>query len=263
MADGCRHLAQRFNHAGIDPQRRIGRRLAGASQLHGILLHILGQFLVGPPARLAPHEQHRQGDIARLGEGVRQAAVGIQFLIRLEQESLDLRAGRMHCGRCRRRRGNPCDRSGRRRDRCGRRVRSGNGCGQAHTAGLDQLVDINQTRVALRLGVEHGGGNHLGLGGGEFFHHLGHDFTRPGPASDIGDALLVDRNHRHLVRGRPRSRRHALVIRLALQTLQQFAIAQNQHDDADHNTEEPVSLPEASLLHRSIPCMRALMETGQ
>jgi hypothetical protein len=132
-----------------------------------------------------------------------------------------------------------------------------------HAAGFDQLVDISQALVALRLGIEHGGSDHFGFGRRQLVHHVRHDLARPGPAPDVVEAGLVDGNHRDLVGRRPRRRRHAHVIGLALEALQQLAVTQNQHDDTDHDTEEPVTFPEACLLHRSPPCVRAPIKTGQ
>ncbi len=266
MADGGRHLAQRLDDTGIDTQRRIRWGIGGARELDHILLDVIGQVLVRPAARLAQHEQHGQGDVAGLGEGVRQATIGIQLLVGLEQYRFDLRTRRC-CGHRRRCRGSLGSSSGCWRVAGSRRRRGwsdgGSGRGQRHAAGFDQLVNISQTLVALRLGVEHRGGDHLGLGRGQLVYLVRHDFARPRPASDVVEAGLVDGNHGNLVRWRPRCRCHAHVIGLAFEALQQLAVTQNQHDDTDHDTEEPVTFPEACLLHRSPPCVRAPIKTGQ
>jgi hypothetical protein len=163
------------------------------------------------------------------------------------------------CGRYRGRSGGGRFTRHRRGWRCGDRDNGRNG----HAAGLDQLADVRHALITLWFGVKHRGGDHLGLGGGKLVHHVGHDFARPRPATDVVQAGLVDRDYGDLVRGRARCGCHTHVIGLALQALQQIAIPQNQHNDADHNTEEPVTLPEVRLLHRSLPCVRALIKTGQ
>ncbi len=239
MADGRRDLAQRIDHAGIDTHRRIRRRLVATGHFDCIPFHIVGQIVIRPATRLAKDEQHGQGDIARLSQRRGQAAIGIELLLGLEQHRFDLWTGRGDtCGRQRSlRRGQ----SGRRRDG-GRR-------GQGHAAGRHQTLDIDEPGIALRFGIEHRGGDHLGLGRGKFFDHLRHDFARPGPAADVVDALFVDGDHRHLVGRRARGGRDPQVIGLALEPLQQFAIAENQNDDADDHPEKDIALPEIRLLH--------------
>jgi hypothetical protein len=258
VADRSRHLAQGLDHAGIDPQRREGGRIGAAGQLDGILLDVIGQVLVRPATRFAQHEQHRQRDIAGLGQCIGQAAIGVQLLVGLDQQCFDLRAAGVGGGRNRR---------GSDRSRCGitRRRSSGSRGSRwnAHAAGLDQLADIRQALVTLRLGIEHRGGNYLGLGGRQLVHHVGHDFARPWPAAYVVQAGLVDCNYRDFLGRRTRGGGHTHVIGLALQPLQQVTVSQKQHNDADHHAEEPVTFPEVSLLHRSLPCVRALIKTGQ
>lgn len=93
MPDRLGHPAQRFNYARIDAQCRERRRSIAAGQFDCISLYVIGQVLIRSTTWLAKYEEHRQGYVSSLVEGVGQTPVGIELLISLDQQSLDLRTG--------------------------------------------------------------------------------------------------------------------------------------------------------------------------
>ncbi|EEF27511.1 conserved hypothetical protein [Ricinus communis] len=168
-----RHLAQRLDHAGRDVQRQRRQRLGAGHVLQRHRAHEIRQRSVRPTLGFAILEQHGQRHVAGLADAGCQQPVGVQRVFRLVQ----------HRGECLQR----FARRGRLRltvDRC--------------SAGLafdrQQLVDVGQPRIDLRFGEENGGADHLGLCLRQPVDHARMHIARPRPATDVVDALLVDRN---------------------------------------------------------------------
>jgi hypothetical protein len=221
-----------LDHRRFDIGREQRRVLAFLDLGDAVLPDEVRQRPVRPSARLSQAKQHRQGDIARLGDGIAHAPVGIELLLRLGQHRPELPQGRQLGGK---------------------RLRRAR---QRRTASLaikfDQLVDVGESRVDLGLGKEDGGGDDLGLGRCQRVDHFCMHFARPGPAAEVVDALLVDGNDGDLAARLARDGTDAEIIGLPLQALQQFAAAGKEHDHAHDNANEPVGFPE-SLRHAALP----------
>src|SRR5205823_2394675 len=80
--------------------------------------------------------------------------------------------------------------------------------------------------------------------------HLRVEVAWPGPAAEVGDALIVDRDDGDLVVRNPGRRLHADVVRFAFEALDQIAAAHREHRHRDDDSQEPVALPETQLAHQ-------------
>jgi hypothetical protein len=129
-------------------------------------------------------------------------------------------------------------------------VELGIACRRVATAGQRGLHLADEAQAAVHLGLdeERGVDDRLGLGLGELVDQLGMDVTRPGPAADVGDALVVDRDDRDPVGGLARTAGACDVVELALQRANQIGGLVEQ-DDCHHDrcTRKPVGAPELSV----------------
>jgi len=201
----------------LDRQLHLGCR-QGAEVIadfrgNGVLQEVFRQRPVGPAARKVDAEENRQQHVARLDIALRQPAIGIERLLRL----LEQRDDRRHLRR--RRRGE-----------------------------VEQLGDVDVSRIDLRLAEEHGVRDDLGFRAGQKVGHPGVDLARPGPAPDVRDARVVDGDHRQLVGRQARSRLHAEVVGLLLEARNQIARAiEGEHDQNHDRTEKPVGPPQTGF----------------
>ena len=231
----ARHRRSEFGHR---VQRKHARRRQGINPLrhrHAAVQHVGRQRLVRVALRLGQLlEHHRQHHIAGGLHAAGQFAVGIEGILRLGQHGAD--PGQSLAGR-------------------GRLGIGGDLCRQ-FIVQVQQFLDIHQPGVALRLEEEGGVGDHLGLGPGQQVNHAGMDVPRPRPASDVGDAGIVDGDHGNAIGGRTRGRLDTEVVGLALQALDQVAARRNQHHDGHDEPQKPVRLPETQLCHpfAPVPC---------
>ncbi len=204
--------------------RRSGQRrpLVAALRRHRIARHERGQGPVRPAERLLDAKQHRQLHVARLRVAFGELAIGIELPLRLAKQRHHLRGSRLAA----------------RRD-------------------LQQLGDVDVARVDLRLAEEHGIADDLGFGAGQQVGHARVHLARPGPAADVVDAGVVDRDHRYALGRFLRGRLHADVVGLALQAWDEIAeTAEEKHGDDDYRAEKPVGPPEAGFHAASPPAMQ-------
>ena len=198
---------------------------AGILHVHEIIAqHIIRQRLIRLALRLAQIKIHTQQHIIRLGYAVAEFLIVIETLHRFLQQRVQL--GDISL------------------------MRAVSGFFECRVGDqISYLIDIAQARVDLRLKEEHHVAYDLRMARCQDIHHIGVYLARPRPTSQIGDTLVVDRDHRDLVARSPRGRQHAQVISLALQTLHQIAIRPGKKRQCDQQAYEPVLFPKRQYFH--------------
>ena len=116
-----------------------------------------------------------------------------------------------------------------------------------------ELLNIGQTWIDLRLKKERGIADHLCAALLELPDHVCVNFTRPGPASDIGNALIVDGYHRDTRRRDVTGCSNTPVISQALEALDKITARCKKQHHGNDESEEPVGFPESRFLHATHP----------
>ena len=216
----CTERFEREQHARRG--KRVGPGGGGTDAVLDVdeiaLEHELGKRRIRVATRLAEFEQDRQDYVTGTVNRGCEFAVGIERLLGFGKHGLH-RAERLF-----RRLGQSLER-------------------------LHELGDVGQTRIDLRLGKEHRVSHDLRFCLGKSVEHPGMHIARPGPASDVGNALLIDGNYGDsIARSAPRCEK-THVIGFALEALDKFALRKQQHGDGYRRRQKPVRLPDRELRH--------------
>jgi hypothetical protein len=160
--------------------------MASADYLpQGVLHHVGGKRLVGVTQGLTHDEGHGQDHVAGGLEARRQDGVGVQGAARFFELAPQ-----------------------------GRDTDTGSGIGGGN------LLDVRESRVELRLGVEHQSAHELGATGSQGVDHFRVDIAGPRPATQVLDALVVDGDDGQAIAGLALGAAHAQVVGDSLQPLQ-------------------------------------------
>ncbi len=181
------------------------------------LEHEIGQRLVRIPLWLAQHKHRRHQHVAGVAHAGGQHGIGIERLLGLGDHPGQRTSGRIRVGRQQR----------------------------LH------LADEAQSAVHLRLDEENSFDDGLGLRGRQLVDQLGVDVTRPGPAADIGDALIVDRDDGNTIGRKPGGAGTGEIVEAALQRADQVGDLVEQQDSDNHRHScKPIRAPELSIFRR-------------
>lgn len=206
-------------------RKRLLRALRGQAEAavvgQGAALREGGQRRVGPAQRLAQGEHGGHDHVARARYAGDQPGVGIQPLLGLADEPQQALA--RHGAQI-----------GQRKGVRGRSVELAAQCPQ-----------LSQPPVGLRLKEEGGVGNGLGLGRAQLVDQFRVHFARPGPAADVGNALVVDRDDRHALAGLAMAGRAGEIVETALQAIEQVGRnMQGEHGEHHPEAQEGIGSPD-------------------
>ena len=215
------------DHRIQDGGREIASTAGLRRQRQDAVLHVGRQLAIGVAQRFAIEllKHHRQQDVLGGTDARGKLAVGVQVLFGFTERDLHFGQRLLRDGRC----------------------------------GLelhDELVDIDQTGVDLRLGEEHRTGDRACLRLGEQVDHLRVHVAWPGPATDVADALVVDGNHRDPIARRLAGGAHAHVVGDPFDALDGRSARHDEHRKGDHHRDEPVRFPESEFAHASCLSLR-------
>ena len=119
------------------------------------------------------------------------------------------------------------------------------GCIRCRSQQAFHRTDEREPAVDLRLDEEYRMDNGLGLGGRKLVDQLGMDVTRPWPATDIGNTLVIDRNDCHAIRWLARGAGACKIVEPALHRPDQVGHGAEQHHRHHYgHTGKPVCTPE-------------------
>src|SRR4029079_275251 len=112
----------------------------------------------------------------------------------------------------------------------------------------EHLLDVGEPRILLRLEVEDGVADDLRLRGHQLVDELRLHVARPGPAPDVLDRGIVDRDDGDLVARRLRGHLHAEVVCPALDVRDDPRHHRDEEErNGDGKAQEPIGLPETGL----------------
>ena len=120
---------------------------------------------------------------------------------------------------------------------------------RCRTKGFLDFADEHQPAVCLGLKEERGVRDGFGFGGRKLVNQLGMHIARPGPAADVGDALVVDGDDGQAVGGLARGAGAGEVVKAPLQGADQVGgLVQHQNRQHDSHACKPIGAPELSGL---------------
>ena len=184
-------LNRHLNPVGFQKSPAIA--LLVLTNLNDTAAHHIGWLrLIRAPPRLGNIEEHRQNDVARILQAGGQLAIRVERPLRLAEQGqhfLLLRVGRRPLGDC--------------------------GRHQRH-----RLGDVAVTRIDLWLEIKNCIADDLGLCRRQLVDQTGMDVPRPRPATQIGNAMVINGDDRNLLRRFAVGQPHGHVVSLALQALE-------------------------------------------
>jgi hypothetical protein len=166
-----------FANGGQRLLRALRRYAEGGVIGHGAAPCEIGQWLVGPAQWLPQAEDRRHDHIAGTGNAAHQARIGVQLLLGFANEAQQLFARAIP-----------------------QIVQERPADGRAVDV-ASHFAQQGQPPVRLGLEEESGVSHRARLGCAELVDQLGMNISWPRPATNVGDAVVVDRDDSDLVAG--------------------------------------------------------------